>query len=1620
MRPTGSAISFHAGTGSAEAVPVGTSRKLNYRVRLVSEDGQPCPSGSPAFLDMVQSNGRILRFSASTGRVSSLISPSGVETTAEQYAAQLQVTRNPETGAVESVWSKSQGLLQTIPAGNKLTLAWFAPGQVRRNSLGLLSGMGLPWKTVTYETTEKDGVPVMLIDEQREGMPAFHSERYVKGNNVTIITGEGAERIVRTIERGFLPGDKWETIETYRRMDADGNISDDPPASCVRTVKKNTEGGWLTLSRTVGYGTPEAQTTLYTYNEQFRRTLVIEPNGSYTRYEYDERGRTTLEARPWAGGGEQAMRTTYADLRFNDFRPASETDLIIDEDGEETVLARRVYTYEDSDEVNRTTVTETALGSVNVHTSVSETNGPAAVYPYARGRERFIQGVDGRQTLIEYAPADSHGAIHMVTRTSMVNGDIVSGQSSREVEYIADNGTVTRNERYVHTGEGWSLVAAEDYEYNVELKRTRVTRANGRVSTTEWMCCGPLRETDEDGITVSYGYDTAKQLVESIRSATETTPETIVSYVRDAEDRVLEMRRDVGPMTTVESSFYDSIGRVTSTTDVLGRTTYTDYSEDLLVTTVTSPSGATFITEVYYDGTTVLRSGTGQREIETRMELTPEGILTTRLTGNVILSRQLSNGFGETLREDTPNTLGGFISTHHTYNGKGQRTRSQTEQMAPTLYEYDEMGNMVKQTLALSDTPTPLNSRITEKSQSYAVREDGIYQIQTTIAYNASGQPLVQMTETLVSSLSAILESRSRSQDIYGQVSESWSEYTAPTKRTQYAKIPTSVLIASAIVVDGFVQQSTDNTGITTTQSRSYTSSGQKVTQTDGRGNTTSTETDLAGRIIKEPDAARATITRVYDSRFDLPSCVTNALGDTTCYAYDIRGRKIAEYGTAVQPACFGYDEADRMISLTTFRIADEEITTDPSERTDGDTTRWTYEEATGRQLKKTYADGSEVIDTYDAMNRLSTRTLARGIATSYSYDPLTGETTQVHYSDETPDFTYEFNHLGQIVAITTQGEEHPYSLTYNDYGVMAAEGYWMGWQESHVKRTFDAFGRPSSSGIELQNETPIEWEQIYDECGRISSFRLLANETRGFEEKTFQFSYLPGSSLVSRIDWSNGLCLEYTYQSWRDILTGIRCGTSDKTYTIAEKTRELDPLGRPEKGLRTRLGETHDDYFSYNLRNELTGAMFGGGPVFEYAYDNIGNREQFQVRATQTDYESNELNQYSLITPSYAPAFTPTFDADGNQTRIRTTSGIWNVIYNANNRPIRFASEDNETVVECRYDHMGRRVTKKVSVGGIVTQHEGYHYLDYVQVAAVDLLANNEVLHAILWNPLESVATRPLALVRGSSIYYSAHDFVKNITEWINEQGEISVSFDYTPYGEVISETGDVSLNVIGYSSEVMDRELGLVYYNYRHLNPLDGRWISRDPIAEQGGLNLFTFVSNSIGIIIDFLGEAQINLPTPDEPIFIHPYVDPDTHLPLVGYVTQEEVNRFYKAAIELSLKRKNNKRCYQVYIHAKGLATIDDVKNKKCDIKFIIGHGCKIDGKDYVVMKDGQICINSLNSNGVQTVGFGCSIGDNKGIVPQCYAAIQLSEAIEKLVKSPDCPCKKVCIFSGPVNQ
>ncbi len=521
------------------------------------------------------------------------------------------------------------------------------------------------------------------------------------------------------------------------------------------------------------------------------------------------------------------------------------------------------------------------------------------------------------------------------------------------------------------------------------------TAGNGRLTERELMCDGGLLwEIDENGIRTDYAYDTARQLVEVTRSAvmdgeTVITPETITTYARDAAGRVLSTRRDTGAMTTQESAIYDLLGRTVSVTDVLGRVTAYAYSGDGLTATRTAPSGATFVTRSAPDGTVMEESGTGQRHVIYAIDLVNDGVrtFTKAVSGETQteLQRSIVNGAGETLRTGIPNTVGGVIYTRRTYNAKGQLVKEQADAgnaataMAPTLWEYDAFGNRTKETWKLADPATVSNSRITTWSYGAEQAEDGVYQVVTATRNNGRGTTCDETQKTLLSSLSPTLESKVISIDPRGNASEQWSEYGPGAVRTQKSSIPTSNVIATATVIDGFTTTQTDHAGVTATQTRAYTETGVIYANTDGRGNTTTTKTDIAGRTVSVTDAAGNTTSTAYGPWFDQPAVVTNALGNTTCYGYDLRGRNTAQWGTGTQPLLFAYDEADRMTSLTTFREDAGDITTDPTGRTDGDVTTWSYDDATGLLIRKTWADGTHEDTTYNALNLRSTLTDARG-----------------------------------------------------------------------------------------------------------------------------------------------------------------------------------------------------------------------------------------------------------------------------------------------------------------------------------------------------------------------------------------------------------------------------------------------------------------------------------------------------------------------------------------------------------------------------------------------------------------------------------------------------------------
>ena len=821
--------------------------------------------------------------------------------------------------------------------------------------------------------------------------------------------------------------------------------------------------------------------------------------------------------------------------------------------------------------------------------------------------------------------------------------------------------------------------------------------------------------------------------------------------------------------------------------------------------------------------------------------------------GFIILSRRTENGFGEVLCEEQATTQEDlWLVTEHRYNAKGQLIRSQTADMSPVVREHDVVGHTVKETVVLVEPATPQNSRITTYAYAIEKSEDGVYNTTTVTGYNAAGEPLTSTQSTLASQTSGTLERKSITVDIDGNARRQWTEYGTGTERVQKSQIPTSDAIATVSIIDGFTTQQIDHQGVTNAYTRTFKAEGVLQTQTDGRGNVTTAETDIAGRTVKITDAAGNVQTIAYDPATGQPSVLTDALGKQTCYAYDQRGRKTAEWGTNIQTVSYGYDDADQLVKLTTYRAGTGDITTNPTGRTDGDVTTWKYDAATGLELRKTYADGTHMDKTYDSLNRLASITSPRGIITTYTYAPLTGELQTTAHSDSTPGSSASYNHLGQLATLTDPSGTRTFA--YNAKGRLQQETLALNGATLNLFESYDEYGRntayllnrrPSSGPVELLTSGMWRW----DGSGRLTQAGI-------FSDREIQYSYLPGTHLLAGITLDNGVSMARSYEPHRDLITGIAYRKEDGTH-LATRTYAYDALGRPTARTQQRGTETpRQDAFGYNTRSELTSASIGQA-AFAYAFDNIGNRKTAQQTTEHLTYATNPLNQYTSITPQQQPAFAPAFDADGNQTRLCTTTGEWNIVYDANNRPIRFTKVDGSVIVENGYDSMGRRYMQKVTENGTVTRHERYLYRGYLQIAALDILHGGKQKHALFWDPTEPLATRPLILLASDDNRYTyAHDLTKNVTELLDAEGNIAATYDYDPFGKGTKAGVGAGLNPIRWSSEVYDAELGLVYYNYRHYNPADGRWINRDPIAERGGMNLYGFVGNNAMASVDLLG--------------------------------------------------------------------------------------------------------------------------------------------------------------------
>ena len=1316
-------------------------------------------------------------------------------------------------GAITSIESVADGRLATEPgAAGTWRLVWSAPSGATVKAFDFVSGDN---SFTAVETRD-----------------AAHSytNRWTYDAQVgdwTLVRGADSHDGVREAKvRQYDPARRvWLVTRTV--ADAAGT----PLSQVEETISRDGH-----VARVIARRDALANRTLATATLDARGEISSETDdrGATTSYAHDGYGRVTRETVTASGVPTRTVEYDYSACAFPlEFRPTAKRTFA---DGE--LLLAESFEYA----ANSETHTRTANGVTRAERTEYD----------AFGRTTLRVDESGRATATAYSAPNAEGAWTETEETGVIPDwsaigpslsanescdDLLAlfvGKSTREVRTLNAQGDAVRTERFAlvaddaaPNGATWRALDFETHAYSASHKVVASNYSDGTSDAADWICTGPVFTRNREGLVVSNAYNAAKMLARSTRFGAFGAVTTEYDY--DAAGRIVrEVASAANCETQTVTHVYDSRGRIVRETDAQGRVTTSVYNDDAHTTATTYADGGTRLATYNADGSLASITGTSVTPEYHAYAVTTFGDVICRVheirygrPDSPRFTRTFTDGFGDVLREERSGANGTTLITENAYDACGRLVESATTGSPSVSYDYDDWGDRISTTRCADGL-----AQVVSNAAANIVHDGEVWHetITTRSTSDTDIAPLVTASRTRLSGLSLATNALSVATDVRGNETVSLSALHPAALSSQSATIAPGILnVATNWYTDGVMVSNVTESGVLTRYC--YDPLRRETARIDGRGNVTRTVYDGLGRVAATIDALTHVTTYAYDVMGRV-AAVTNALGEVTEYAYDGRGNRIRERG-ATYPVDYEYDCYGNKIAMTTYRDSLE----------NGDTTRWLYDEPSGLVTSKVYADGQGPTYTYTDDGKLAKRTWARGVETFYAYDGW-GNLTDTTYSDNTPTIALRYDAMGrQIEAHDAAGVT---TFAYDAYGALTNETVIGVAGTNIIERYYDTFGRNAGYALNGIRQTALGYDPA---TGRLVSMQTGEGRAPARPQdgafNGFTWQYHQGSDLKSQLTYPNGLTATWTYDANNQLLQ-VRNATPSATVSQYDYTYNAAGrrIARSHSGTAFAQADTID--YAYNAKSELTNAVATTDANYTYSYnfDEIGNRESSSERGTNMAYVANNLNQYTSIDD-----FTPLFDADGNQTLVKTATGIWQVTYNGENRPILWTYGDTNIVMS--YDRMGRRVTKN---------DQRFVYDGYLQVANLHSPTPTQNSNYFIWDPTEPVATRPLVwhnskfLIPNSSFYYT-HDGNKNVRDVIASDGAFAAHYEYAPFGAVVAQSGEsAAANPWRFSSEFANDDTATTYYNYRHYEPIMGRWTSRDPIEEIGGANLFIFVANNV----------------------------------------------------------------------------------------------------------------------------------------------------------------------------
>src|SRR3989338_1074536 len=299
-----------------------------------------------------------------------------------------------------------------------------------------------------------------------------------------------------------------------------------------------------------------------------------------------------------------------------------------------------------------------------------------------------------------------------------------------------------------------------------------------------------------------------------------------------------------------------------------------------------------------------------------------------------------------------------------------------------------------------------------------------------------------------------------------------------------------------------------------------------------------------------------------------------------------------------------------------------------------------------------------------------------------------------------------------------------------------------------------------------------------------------------------------------------NSITTSYAYDTLSRLLsiafkntTGATIGQFAYAYdNISNKLTATDPA------------ENHQ--YQYDTIYRLTNARHTAVPNEAYTYDPVGNRlTDIQGRS----YTYNTGNE--LLTQNGASF---TYDANGNIVTRTSPCGVTNYQYDYENRLIGvtgYKPNCSAITSSYKYDPFGRRIEKSI------TDDSGTKTTKYLYDRE-DILYEYSAAGSIITRYIHGPGIdEPLAMARGSNIYYYHADGLGSITNITNSLGNIIQSIRYNSFGNITAISNPLLIQPYAYTGREYDIESGFYYLRNRYYDPRTGRFITKDPIGFNGG---------------------------------------------------------------------------------------------------------------------------------------------------------------------------------------